>query len=547
MSDLPRNPELERLLGRFVEETLDEESADRLDKLIRELVDTDPAWKSEIWQQVLIDAQLNDMSKGFGRTPALLDVLSDLSHTDHFLRENKDNASSLQKNRKFGGIRLRHGAIALTLFLALIAGGLAAYRLTSTHEIESVPPSIVQHGEPKYEIVPPVMESGASEGKSSAVALLKMASQVAWEDENEGVFQAGQILEPGWMRFHSGIVIIDFFNGASVCLEGPAEFQIVSASKGYCRKGRLVVEVPPQAVGFQIDVPQMNVVDLGTSFSLNVSNKETLVHVLDGEVELHALPKGKELLQHGEAALVDQAGHLDRVTAPATSMASPSGLLEILRQQELLEFEHWKKQSESLLRDPSLLVRFDFLDKENLSRYVPNTASAGRESIPNGLMIDCRIAEGRWKEKGAIEFKRISDRVRFDIPGEMESMTLATWVRVDGLDRRYNALFTSDGFSPGEVHWHIRYRGTMEIGINYSEEEECQQIQTPVLITSERIGEWVHLAAVIDGPKGIVSQYFNGELVHTEALRAPLAIRFKSNTQLGNWTMDPNWQEHTYS
>src|SRR5947207_7903177 len=42
--------------------------------------------------------------------------------------------------------------------------------------------------------------------------------------------------------------------------------------------------------------------------------------------------------------------------------------------------------------------------------------------------------EGRWPDKHALEFRSVSDRVRVSVPREFESLTLAPWVRVQGLD-----------------------------------------------------------------------------------------------------------------
>lgn len=42
----------------------------------------------------------------------------------------------------------------------------------------------------------------------------------------------------------------------------------------------------------------------------------------------------------------------------------------------------------------------------------------------------------------------MSDRVRLSVPGTTDAVTFAAWVRVQGLDRKINSLFMSDGFAP---------------------------------------------------------------------------------------------------
>ena len=55
---------------------------------------------------------------------------------------------------------------------------------------------------------------------------------------------AGATLEPGWVRLKSGMVAIDFFSGARVLIEGPAEFELRSGTEAFCQSGRLRAEVP---------------------------------------------------------------------------------------------------------------------------------------------------------------------------------------------------------------------------------------------------------------------------------------------------------------
>ena len=50
--------------------------------------------------------------------------------------------------------------------------------------------------------------------------------------------------------------------------------------------GKVTANVPPRAIGFRIDTPDMEVIDLGTEFALRVDPAgESRLHVLEGEVE----------------------------------------------------------------------------------------------------------------------------------------------------------------------------------------------------------------------------------------------------------------------
>ena len=95
-------------------------------------------------------------------------------------------------------------------------------------------------------------------------------------------------LPPGRLVLKTGHAQIEFYSGATVILEGPAEFRVVSRTEGYCASGKLRATVPPQAHGFRIGSPSVNLVDRGTEFGLNVTGGKTAVHVFKGEVHLYA-------------------------------------------------------------------------------------------------------------------------------------------------------------------------------------------------------------------------------------------------------------------
>ncbi len=84
-----------------------------------------------------------------------------------------------------------------------------------------------------------------------------------------------------------GLARLDFHNGATVTLQGPAEFEILSTDKTILSSGILTASIPKSAVGFEVVTPAMDVVDLGTAFGVSVgTDGETDVCVFEGEVEV---------------------------------------------------------------------------------------------------------------------------------------------------------------------------------------------------------------------------------------------------------------------
>src|SRR5262249_33444665 len=108
-----------------------------------------------------------------------------------------------------------------------------------------------------------------------------------WE-ETDRPTRPGAPLLPGRLKLKSGLAYVQFYSGATVILEGPADFRLVSPKEAYCARGRLRAHVPPEAQGFTIGSPKWDLVDVGTEFGLEVAeNGQAEVHVFQGKVELY--------------------------------------------------------------------------------------------------------------------------------------------------------------------------------------------------------------------------------------------------------------------
>lgn len=368
---------------------------------------------------------------------------------------------------------------------------------------------------------------------SHAVAMLNSAVDAQWSSEEEAP-RLGAPIEPRWLRLKSGLAQVVFYSGARVVIEGPAELQIISPGEASCRLGRLTSEVPPQARGFQIRTPQMNVTDLGTVFGLNVKEGATELQVFEGSVEfVTAAGTAKQTLQEGSGAVAEQSRPLRRITANAAEFASLFALQEKSVAAESSRYDHWRTASRRLNDDPSLLVHFDFehaAPSDWRLRNVSNMSGA----VPDGSIVGCQWVEGRWPTKPALEFRGVSDRVRLTVPGEFTSLTLAAWVRVQGLDRQFNSLFMCDGFDAGTLHWLIRDDGVLGLTVIGPGPGNYQIVKSPPVLTLDQFGMWAHLAVVLDGSTKRVSHYVNGRLVGEKRLKINPPFRI-GTAELGNW------------
>ncbi len=366
------------------------------------------------------------------------------------------------------------------------------------------------------------------EPTTAAVAVLARAVDVQWSDPAE-TYSVGAALAPGWLRLKSGLAQVEFFNGARVLLEGPVELQLVSADQAFCRRGRLSAEVPPQARGFTLDTPQFNVVDHGTAFGLDVTGEAAEVHVFKGEVTA-----GPQSLKEGEAVAVAGDGQLRFMPATPVAFASVADLERRSAEAQRRQLAAWRGAAGPLNTDPALLLRFDFEDFPD-ARVLPNV-SASATLVGDGTIVGCEQTEGRWPGKGALGFHSVGDRIRIRVPARLSSVTLAAWVRVDGLDRTFNSLLMSQGYDPGAVHWQINQKGVVHVGVRGENKSSTHDYGTLVVFTPDRFGRWTHLALVFDADAGHVTHYVDGAPACRQPIRTPVSLQI-GYADVGNWSV----------
>ena len=136
-----------------------------------------------------------------------------------------------------------------------------------------------------------------------------------------------------------------------------------------------------------------------------------------------------------------------------------------------------------------------------------------------------------------MQFKRPGDRVRITIPGEFESLTYSTWLRVDGLDRTHHSLLLTDGYGENGIHWQIRQDGNLVLGMRDSR-NRARNYHSDSIFNLFRLGQWVHLATVYDSDRRRVTHYVNGKPAKRVRLKKSAVGLLKiGNATIGNWSV----------
>jgi hypothetical protein len=388
--------------------------------------------------------------------------------------------------------------------------------------------------------VVPTRPNSMPEATDDTVAVLVQAPGAEWEETGLPT-RAGAPLPPGWLRLKSGFAHLEFYSGAVVILQAPAEFQLISRLEAYCARGKLRATVPPQAQGFTIRSPKLDLVDRGTEFGLRIDGDDKVeVHVFRGEVVLYDAGSGRSAaprtaLTRDQGVRLDGPGRMRPIKSDPGAFRTAQDLEVLLAEEALRRQRDWLAGSKAVRQDSALLVYYPFQDEAAGSRTLLDQAGSRKQSH-DGVIVGCRWGAGRWPGKKGLEFKQVSDRVRFHVSGEFASLTLMAWVRVDALPNRFNSLFMTDGWDDGAPHWHLSDSGKLELGVQGRNKKGGVHYLGPEVIVPERLGQWVHLAVTYDGEKRLVTHYVDGQPVSQEVVPFDIPLRL-GDAEIGNWNV----------
>ena len=380
----------------------------------------------------------------------------------------------------------------------------------------------------------PLLNQGIAE--EDAVAVITREVNVVWEN-GEKSYESGSLLEPCVLKIKSGLIQVEFYSGATSIIEGPAVFEVIDDNKGYCHSGKVRSYVPELAQGFTIDMPRAKVVDLGTEFGMMVGVDGTSeVQVFDGEVEVHGVEgegfAAKKLLKVGEGLAFNDKGKQQSIAADESSFVSPAELARISDRRISRREKLWRKSVSKLREDPALALLYTFETDRPWHRVLENLSDQV-EAGKDGAIVGCQWVTGRWPGKSGLKFRRSSsDRIRANIPGVFNALTFSTWVKVEGLDRPFNALILTKEWdtTKRKVHWQLMQGGQIEFSTT-----NAGRVVSPVVLKKKNFGKWVMLSVSYDTSTGEIKHYVNGRVVSGQKLDNPKPVDM-GICDIGNWS-----------
>lgn len=372
---------------------------------------------------------------------------------------------------------------------------------------------------------------------TASLAILTHSADAVWA-EGAPERQNGEVMSAGWLKLKSGAVQVEFSRGARVVLEGPAEMQLLTDNEAYLRTGKLRAQVPDAAHGFTVKSNGFTVVDHGTEFGVDVPpTGNSQVHVFTGLVALHRAETSAKQLRKDQAVQIEGNKTKD-IPARRDQFLSDEELARRERASVRGRIVAWKAASRTLSEHPAALVHLDFEGDRGWTRTIPNRAWRAVPEAP-ASMVGCEFADGRWPGKGGVQFNRADDRLRLNVPGGYQSMTLVAWVRVDSLPDRPQSLVMADGLGTGDVQWYLSRWGELGFGVHIGKAGDptgWRYHHTQPLITPEMLGSWVCLTSVFDGTTDTITHYFNGQIVGADRLGVRTLLQLET-CEIGNWAI----------
>lgn len=296
-----------------------------------------------------------------------------------------------------------------------------------------------------------------------------------------GSFATGAHVRKGQkLELSAGVAEVTFDSGARIVLEGAASLQVNSAWDVTLRRGTLKASVPPEAVGFRVSNADVEVVDLGTVFTMVADAGGAEVFVLKGEVEAAPRGAGQEaiLLKEGASRRFAPTGVSD-VDDSARKFALFTEPLALDRLALSTRHLHWSfdEAAEGAFRaTPADAAGRNFAARLHGAVTGPITGRRGTALQFSG------------QNYGVAKFPGLSSNTPH---------TIAFWVRVP------EDAPLSDAYSM--VTWFANNRklGNRHVGINWNRDRNDGPIGAlrtdfgggqAVGLTSLRDGRWHHIA-----------------------------------------------------
>ena len=338
----------------------------------------------------------------------------------------------------------------------------------------------------------PVASASRDTPAARDAAVMAESRSVLWEDDSVAAeySQLGAPLPPGPIALKWGVAQLMFEQGAVVHLRGPARLVVTGPNSAELVYGQLQAMVPPRASGFMVTGPGgTRVVDLGTEFVMQAERSGRVrVDVLKGRVKLSTIHNTTgRTLSAGFAAVTPGDGMITPMDVDLSLRSRFEASAQKLYEQRIASGDplaYWPLTSSGICLGRALLP----LDAGVLNIHEPGLHYTGGAASPT-----------RGVEPVA------GDATALKLNGPM---SVETWIRLDQppVAEQIMRLITMDGYRHADRSgWGLALLGRDGLRFTHYNVRDYD-----VSIDPLPIGQWVHVAVVVDAEKR-VEFYIDGE------------------------------------
>lgn len=490
----------EELIQKYVEGQLDEHDADELLRLL----DDDESLLTSLCEDVSFDTRIRTYWKQYVSERKTLDnqalrAVEKEAAIQTVVGNRSGNRISVKSERRHNIVGWKSLIILLILALFIFQvyhEFVPLVELELPAEIETVPLNLT--------------------GKIVSVADPVFAPE-------HPVFKPEQLLENDRIILESGFIELELVNKARLVLEGPIDFQINSPMKLLCNSGRLSAFVPPEAARLEVATPRMVVRDIGTEFFIDVTNKDSSVHVVRGKVDINWFNADWMTFESGEALKLDTENKPLRFPALFDLFITSSEMKRKETAYRQKTNERRGRLHQKWMSDASLLYRLNPIDIAESN-------------------FGCRLNEGPSDEMKSIVFSQKTASVPISIASKPRSLTLVSIFRLDTMRRGCNALFmgrddsdgTSDRLKTGKIYWQLSGRGTIQLMIGKIGSDVPDEYESQPVFSKKNLRTWTCLATTIDAETRNITFYKDGQIIGTLPLKETPELDLTA-ADIGNW------------
>ena len=365
-----------------------------------------------------------------------------------------------------------------------------------------------------------------------AVAFVTSELNASW---GQGVLGQDRALDPDQEVFlEKGIARVVFASGAEVTLQGPIRFKATGRNAAQIVMGRLVADVPPQAMGFTVQTPEGLVTDYGTEFAVVVDEVGSVdTHVFTGEVSFTSTSNDQVVaLRAGDAVRATSDGSVSLIYADPLAFVRRDDFKKLVTLQQDA-YKRWLAYSQELRRDQATVAYYTFSADDERATLLHNVAKATADGLHGVLDANATTSPtwdaGRFPQKRGLRFDhtkpqwvRVPNDTRLN-PGK--AITIACWINRAG-EGDHSGIFVSKidqltagySYQLGGFGSNSNHHATRAIQFATSAANVGARESLPVFSPSP--DQWEHIAATYDG--STVRFYYNGVPAGSEPMTLPM-------------------------